>query len=259
MSNSVDDGDLPDHVGAALGAAAGDIARRANATRSIARIVEPNALAPSRLEERRLIHRDASVREQADAFREIRTALLALGGGNNFITMVAPVSSRSGGSFVARNLAAAFAFDEAKTALLIDCDLRHPSLHRDLVVEPDRGGLIDYLDHPAIGVETILYHTGIPRLRLIPAGRERETSGEYFTSFRMRAMLDSLRSRYADRYLFLDGPAVAGSPDAQILADLADFVVLVAGSGRDTANAIQKAVAKFEPNKLAGVVLNQLP
>ncbi len=253
------DNELPDHVGAALGAAAGDIARRANASRSISRIVEPTPLVPARLEERRLIHREPSVREQADAFREVRTALLALGEGRNFITMVAPVSSGSGGSFVARNLAAAFAFDEAKTALLIDCDLRHPSLHRDLVVDAERGGLTDYLDHPALGVENILYHTGVPRLRLIPAGRQRETSGEYFTSFRMRAMLDSLRSRYADRYLFLDGPAVRNSPDAQILADLADYVVLVAGSGRDTPTAIQKAVARFDPNKLAGVVLNELP
>lgn len=250
---------LPDHVGAALGAAAGDIARRAGASRSIARIVEPNVLAPVALEERRLIHREESVRRQADAFREIRTRLLALGGDQNFVTMVAPISPRSGGSFVARNLAAAFAFDEARTALLIDCDLRHPSQHTELRVDPVEGGLIDYLDHPARGVEKILYHTGIPRLRLIPCGRQREMSGEYFSSFRMRAMLDSLRSRYPDRYLFLDGPAVKGSPDARILADLVDFVVLVAGSGRDTPASIQKVVENFDSNKLAGIVLNELP
>jgi protein-tyrosine kinase len=253
------DSALPDHVGAALSAAADDIGRRGSATRSIARIVEPHTLARRALEERRLIHRDESVRGQADAFREIRTRLLALGGDQNFITMVAPVSSRSGGSFVARNLAAAFAFDEAKTSLLIDCDLRHPSQHGALGIDPANGGLIDYLDRPALGIEKILYHTGIPRLRLIPAGRVREIGGEYFSSFRMRAMLDSLRSRYPDRYLFLDGPAAKDSPDARILADLVDFVVLVAGSGRDTAGSIQKVMANFDPEKLAGIVLNQLP
>ncbi|MEZ5461176.1 CpsD/CapB family tyrosine-protein kinase [Dokdonella sp.] len=260
MSNpDSSDNTMPDHVGKALGAAAGDMARRAGATRSIARIVEPNALAPVALEERRLIHREESVRRQADAFREIRTRLLALGGEHNFVTMVAPISPRSGGSFVARNLAAAFAFDEAKTALLVDCNLRHPSQHTELRVDPVNGGLIDYLDHPSLGVEKILYHTGIPRLRLIPCGRQREMGGEYFSSFRMRAMLDSLRSRYADRYIFLDGPAVKGSPDARILADLVDFVVLVAGSGRDTPASIQKVVANFDSTKLAGIVLNELP
>jgi Mrp family chromosome partitioning ATPase len=73
----------------------------------------------------------------------------------------------------------------------------------------------------------------------------------------MRAMLDSLRCRYTDRYLFLDGPAIKGSPDARILSDLADFVVVVVGYGRDTPTAVNQAVANFEPSKLAGVVFNQ--
>ncbi len=254
-----DDNSTPDHVRAALGAAALDIAQRASATRSIARIVEPHALSTRTLGERRLIHQDDSSRVYADAFREIRTRLLALGGTDNFVTMIAPISHGSGGSFVARNLAAAFAFDEAKTALLIDCDMRHATQHTALGVNPTEGGLIDYLEHPALGVEKILYHTGIPRLRLIPVGKRREMSAEYFSSFRMRAVLDSLRSRYADRYLFIDGPAVKGAPDARILADLADFVVLVVGYGRDTPSTINKALANFEPNKIAGVVFNRAP
>jgi Mrp family chromosome partitioning ATPase len=259
MSTPADNHETPDHVGAALGATAGDIGRRISSSRSIARITEPHALAPRTLEERRLIHRDDSVRRQADSFREIRTRLLAMGGDQNFITMVAGISPHSGASFVTRNLAAAFAFDDTKTSLLIDCDLRHPAQHSALGVNPAEGGLIDYLDHPAIGIEKILYHTGIPRLRLIPTGTRREMGGEYFSSFRMRAMLDSLRSRYPDRYLFLDGPSVKGSPDARILADLADFVVLVVGYGRDTPTSINKAVGNFDPNKLAGVVFNHAP
>ena len=65
------------------------------------------------------------------------------------------------------------------------------------------------------------------------------------------------RNRYPDRYLFLDSPPVRGSPDARILADLADVVVLVAGYGRDTAASIAQAAANFDPNKFAGVVFNQ--
>ena len=70
-----DDKAVPDHVRAALSAAALDIAQRTSASRSIARIVEPHALTTRTLEERRLIHRDESARVQADAFREIRTRL----------------------------------------------------------------------------------------------------------------------------------------------------------------------------------------
>jgi len=228
------------------------------ASRSIARMAEPHALTTRQLEERRLIHRYESARAQADAFREIRTRLLALGGEQNFVTLVTSVSPGSGGSFVARNLAAAFAFDEAKTALLIDCNPRHAAQYKALGTEAGPG-LIDYLDHPAMGMEPIIHRTGIPRLRLIPSGTARETGAEYFSSFRMRAALDSLRCRYPDRYLFLDGPAVKGSPDARILSDLADFVVLVAGYGRDTPAAITQAAATFDPGRFAGVVFDALP
>lgn len=227
-----------------------------DAGRSMSRVSESHELAPRKLEERRLIHRNDSVRQHADAFREIRTRLLELGGARNFITLVAPVSHGCGGSFVARNLAAAFAFDEAKTALLIDCDLHHPSQHLALDLKPAQGGLVDYLDRHDADLESVIYPVGVPRLRLMPAGGQRETGGEYFSSLRMRTMLDSLRSRYADRYIVLDGPAAQNSPDARILADLADFIVLVAGYGRVTAKAVEKAVARFDQEKLAGVVFN---
>jgi protein-tyrosine kinase len=232
--------------------------QRSSASLEISRMdVDGHALLPLQLEQRRMIHREESVRPQADAFREIRTRLLGLAGQQNFVTLVVSVSPRSGGSFVARNLAAAFAFDEVRTSLLIDCNLRYPSQHKALEVNPAQGGLIDFIERPALGIESILYPTGIPRLRLIPAGNARENSGEYFSSSRMRTVLDSLRGRYADRYLFLDGPAIKGSPDARILSDMADFVVVVAGYGRDTPAAISQAAANFEPDKLAGVVFNQ--
>lgn len=252
---------LPDSVDGVLEAAARTLEKRPPASHAMIARMHDHAgmLAPLQLEQKRLIHRDESVRRQSDAFREIRTRLLGMGGQQNFVTLVVSVSPRSGSSFVARNLAAAFAFDDAKTSLLIDCNLRYPDQHRALGVDPVTGGLIDLLEHPAIGIERILYPTGIPRMRLIPAGRAHENIGEYYSSYRMSAVLDALRSRYPDRYLFLDGPAIKGSPDARILSDLADFVVVVAGYGRDTPAAISQAVTNFDPAKLAGVVFNQVP
>ncbi|TBR36141.1 MULTISPECIES: polysaccharide biosynthesis protein [Dyella] len=259
-NDASNDRSLPESIESVLEAAARNLEKRPTAGHSIARMQENvGLLAPRQLEERRLIHRDASVRPHSDAFREIRTRLLGLGGTQNFVTLVVSVSPRSGCSFVARNLAAAFAFDEAKTSLLIDCNLRYPNQHRALGVDPTAGGLVDLLEHPVLGMERIVYHTGIPHLRLIPAGRVHENSGEYFSSFRMSAVLDQLRTRYTDRYLFLDGPAIKGSPDARILSDLADFVVVVAGYGRDTPAAISQAVTHFDPAKMAGVVFNHVP
>ena len=232
---------------------------RADTSRSLALMDEPTALTPRELEECRVIHRNDSVREQADAFRELRTRLLALGGDRNFVTLVAPVSHGCGGSFVARNLATAFAFDDTKSALLVDCDALHPTQHTALRVDAGHGGLMDYLDDSDTDLARILYRTGVPRLRLIPSGRQREMTGEAFSSFRMRAMMDSLRSRYPDRYLVLDSPSVLGSPDARILSELADLVVLVAGYGKVTPEKLEKAIGSFPADKVAGVVFNEIP
>ena len=228
-------------------------------SRAIGLRTEPQALSIAQLESRKLIHRDDSARRYADVFRELRTRLLALGGGQNFVTMVTAASPQSGASFVARNLAAAFAFGESMSALLVDCNLRNPSQARALDVETTGGGLIDYLDDSTRTIEDVICRTGIPRLQLLGAGRSIELHGEHFSSLRMRTMIDSLRGRYHDRYLILDAPAVKNSPDARILSDLADFVVVVAGYGRDTPSAIAEAAGSFDPQKLAGVVFNHIP
>ncbi|HEY9541494.1 MAG TPA: polysaccharide biosynthesis protein [Luteimonas sp.] len=215
-------------------------------------------LSPRALEDRKLIHRNDSVRSQADAFRGLRTKLLALGQDRDFITLVAPVQPGCGGSFVARNLAAAFAFDDSKTALLVDCDPLHPTQHTALGVDVDSGGMMDYLDGSVTDLAAIQYHTGLPRLHLVPSGTPRETTGEYFSSSRMRMMIDSLRGTQSNRYLILDSPPTLDSPDARILSDLADLIVVVAGYGQTTVDRIDDAAANFDPDKLAGVVFNNI-
>ncbi len=225
----------------------------------ILRMDEPAPKPARDLDARGLIRHDMADRRHADVFRDLRTQLLAHGRGRNFVTLVAPVSAGSGASFVAANLAAAFAFDESKTALLVDCNLRTPSLHERLGVRMLNGGLTDFLDNPAIGLDKVIYPTGVRRLRLIPAGERREGSGEYFTSYRMMGLISNLRARYPDRYLILDAPPIGSSPDARILSDLADIAVVVAGHGVDTLPQIKDSVAVLDPARLAGVVFNGVP
>lgn len=233
------------------------LVERLVANRSITRITETTALSPAQMQDRAIISPTSMGQPQVDAFREVRTRLLATSNDNNIVTLVAPVSRGSGGSYVARNLAAAFAFDETKSAVLIDCDLYRPTQHTTMRINPFKGGLVNYLEDPATFIADMLYETGIPRLRLVPAGAAPKRNSEYFSSFRMRLLVDSLRSRYPDRYLFLDSPPVRGAPDARILADIADVVVLVAGYGRDSPDDIARAAANFDPNKFAGVVFNE--
>lgn len=233
------------------------ITARRGGSLSIARMQEPSPLTVSQLEDRSIIYRSGLAQPVVDSFRELRTRLLSMFNGNNFVGLVVPVSRGSGGSFVARNLAAAMAFDQAKSSLLIDCDLRNPTQHETMRVDIAQGGLIDALEDPDRNIADLIYQTGVPRLRLLPAGTGQEVASEYFASFRMGLLLDSLRSRYPDRYIFMDAPPASAGPDAKILGGLADVIVLVAGYGHDTTAAIAQAGASFDPNKFAGVIFNE--
>ena len=245
--------------GPAQAQAAAARAAAARGATDVARRDSVRALAPTALEARHLIHREMDDIEQVDSFRELRTRLLMPASARHQVTLVTGVGPRCGTTFVAKNLASAIVFDDSRHALLIDCNLRRPALAREFAVDGNGGGLVEFLEKPAIGLPTVIHPTGIPRLTVIPAGAARRHGGEALSTFRMRALVDMLRSRFPDRLLVLDAPPALGSPDACILAELADAVLLVAGEGRHRPEAIAEAARRFPPEKLAGVVFNQLP
>jgi len=224
-------------------------------SKQIVRMQEPRRLTHDDLDERRIIYPESRNRALVNRFRDLRTKLLEVSGGNNFTLVVSGASSGAGSSFVALNLAAAFAFDQAKTALIIDCNLREPSLHSTLDVMPETG-LTDFLDDPDYDISRILYPTGIPRLRLIPAGSRRETPAEFFTSFRMKQFLQAIRRRYPDRFIVLDTAPISESPDARILTELCDYAMLVVPHGKITAATAEQAATAFNPDKFVGAVIN---
>jgi protein-tyrosine kinase len=235
-----------------------DLALIAAASRQIATMSEPRKLDQEYLKDSRIIFPEMQNRKVANAFREIRTKLLRRSQGQNPVTMVTSVSARGGGSFIALNLAAAFAFDDSKTSLLVDCNLRDPSQHNRIGIEPEYG-LTDYLENPELDTELIIYPSGIHRLRIIPVGRRRENVVEHFTSLRMRNLISDIQGRYPDRYIILDAPPVGESVDARILADLCDLVVIVVDYGKVTESQVMSAVDAVGKEKLAGVILNNDP
>ena len=196
--------------------------------------------------------------EQLDLFRELRTRLLAVAlarGLASFTVLVVPLAGRSGASFVARNLAAALTLHDERVAVLIDCNLRNPTQHIALGAQAKEGGLFQFLEQPDITLDRLVVPTVIPRLHLIPAGKPSVAAREYFSSFGMNMLLDALRQELC--CTVLDGPPVTGAPDARILSELADMVVLVVGYGRSSAEEISEAAAAFDRNKFAGVVFNE--
>ena len=219
---------------------------------------EHKLLSADELWERGIIHPQRAEEPAVQVFRELRTKIIQQNDGQNAVILVAAVSKGNGASFIARNLGAAFAFDSAKTALLVDCNFRNPSVHR-LLPDPSLPGLADYFENPEIDVTKIIHPVGIARFRAIPTGGLRAIPAEYMVSVKMRRLMDSLRERYRDRFIILDSPPMSDIADARILSELSDYVLVVARHGCATNAQIETGLSAISNKKLLGIVFNDEP
>lgn len=234
------------------------IKSRIDSTTAIALMNEPDLRDMSELALQRIIYPDMAENGTVQAFREIRTRILQKTNGQNCIIMVTSVAGDSGSTFVATNLGVAFAFDAGKTALLVDCNLRKPGLQK-LFPGKVPLGITDYLEKADLDVADIIHPIGIERLRVIPAGDQREIPSEYFTSVRMKQMLGSIRQRYAERFILIDAPPVSETADTQILAELCDYILLVVPYGKVTNGQVEASLKSIDSKKLLGIVFNNEP
>lgn len=209
------------------------------------------------LDELKILHTGVGNRDQLKVFRDLRTRITRRAGTGNFLCLVTSLIEGGGASYVASNLAAAIALDKTKTSLIVDCNLYAPSVDRLLATPADKG-LTDFLDTYHMGVESIVHASGIPRVRIIPAGHKRLGGTEMLTTPRMRAFMDEIKHRYSDRFILLDSPSASiYSAETRILAELCDFVVMVIPAGRVSESQINESIAAIGRDRLVGVVFNR--
>jgi len=234
------------------------LADRARA--ELANMEEAKLFSDRQLELLGIVHPRSKDRALVDAFRQLRTKLYSLREGN-FSVLVSSVVPQGGGSFVGLNLAATIAFDKAKTSLLVDANLHDPIVHRlqKLIGIENGHGLLEYLEHPELGIEHIVSPSGVPRMRVIPIGSHAEISAEHFTSARYRQLMEDIKDRYDNRFVVVDGPAMSTTADARILSDICDYTVLVVPYGGVTPGSLDAIVDEIDERKLAGIVMNDQP
>ncbi len=232
--------------------------QRVISSSAISRMREKTLLDKNVLAQNRIIYPELGENATVRAFREIRTKILQKTQGANCTIMVTSVTGNGGCSFVALNLGAAFAFDAGKTALLMDCNFRNPSL-QTLFTPEKTHGLTDYLEHPEMDISNIIHSVGIERLRVVPSGGRREIPAEYFTSARMKELLGNITRRYAERFIILDAPPMTETADMRILAELCDYALLVVPYGKATESQISACAKAIGDKKLFGVVFNNEP
>ncbi len=219
---------------------------------------EARLLGAGDLAQRGIIQLQQGEDPAVQVFRDLRTKIIQQSQGQNAVILVTSVSKGCGSSFIARNLGAAFAFDMGKTALLIDCNLKNPSVH-NLLANASAPGLTEYFENSDLDVKEIIHPVGIARFRVITAGNRREILEEHFTSGKMKRLMEIVRRRYQERFIIMDGPPMSKIADIRILSDLADYVLVVARYASSTNTQIARCLNAISEKKQLGIILNDEP
>jgi len=174
--------------------------------------------------------------------------------GLNTILLTSAVAGE-GKSLTAINLALSLAKELSTTVVLVDADLRNPSLHNFFGFEPAQG-ISDYLFH-SHPLEDLFINPGINKLLLLPGHARVEDSAEALGAPKMEQLIRELKTRYPDRYVIIDAPALNGLADTLILSKYADGVVMVIEAGKTTYSQILDSLHHLEGCNIIGFVLNK--
>ncbi|MGO9597472.1 MAG: GumC family protein [Isosphaeraceae bacterium] len=199
---------------------------------------------------------------EADAFRNLRASLLGVADRRGPILSLLVTSPKAGDgkSTAALNLAATCARAGERT-LLLDVDLRRPTLADVFPPEPEKEGtlygLVDVLQGTLPWQKT-LRHTELRNLDFIPTGDPRDIPIEILGTLELRQLLTALANHY-DRVI-LDGPAVLGMADCRMLGRMVDASLLVIRAGAHQLVTLQRAKGMLEQSHvaIAGVIVNGL-
>jgi capsular exopolysaccharide synthesis family protein len=192
----------------------------------------------------------------AEAYRVLRTNILFAQKDPKLNTLTAiSGGAGEGKSTTLFNLAAVFA-QNGQRVLLVDSDLRRPSLHKMFKVS-NAIGLTNYLLKQNT-LEEVIQTTPLPTLDFMPSGKLPSSSLGLLSSQQMKDLIRDLKRRYD--FVFFDSPPIMGVSDASILASEVDMVLQVIQYRRYPQHMTIRAKQMVEKvgGNLLGIVLNNI-
>jgi capsular exopolysaccharide synthesis family protein len=192
----------------------------------------------------------------AERYRRLRWKLdqPGDGGATHQVVVVTSAVPGEGKTTTAVNLALAFAEDRDRRTLLVDADLRRPSITK-YVVPPPTLGLSEILSGETT-LDHVLIELKSSHLTLLPAGTPQQNPLESLRSDYLASFVSELRRRF-DR-IVIDTPPTVPFTDAAVLNAAGDGALLVVRAGKTTGTLIERACASLSHGKLLGVVLNDV-
>lgn len=193
---------------------------------------------------------------EASAYKMLRTQVLQQFNENklNVLAITSPTLG-AGKTLTAINLALSISLEVDTTVLLVDADLRQPSVHRYFGQKPTQG-LSEYLTD-GIALQQLLVNPGLGRFIYLPGGQALLNSSEMLSSPKMVALVEELKSRYSSRIIVFDLPPVLRGDDAIAFAHYIDATLLVLEDGVTQEQEVIRAAELLKSTHLIGTVLNK--
>jgi len=207
---------------------------------------------PQDLNKRRisLLQPDSYVAEQ---FRALRGRIDSIASQTPIktVALTSPLPGE-GKTTAAINLAVVTAMSLGRRVLLIDCDLRRPKVHGSLGLRPE-SGLAEVLNDESSLEQAILKVEGLS-LEVLAVRDRPSNPSELLASQQMRELVAEASARY-DRVI-LDTPAALGLPDAKIVSELCDGMVVVVRADVTTQQDVQATLEIMDRRRILGLLLN---
>lgn len=192
-----------------------------------------------------------------DAYRMLRTRVLQSMRNNGWTSVaVTGPATGCGKTLTAINLAISLAMEVSHTVLLVDLDLRRPSIHEYFGYQPELG-LSDYLLDAEVPLYKLLFTPAIDRLVVLPGHNAIGNSAEMLRSPRMISLVNELKTRYPDRLIVFDLPPILAADDALAFSPYTDCFLMVAEAGGTKKDDLEKAYDILKSTPLVGTVLNK--
>jgi polysaccharide biosynthesis transport protein len=193
--------------------------------------------------------------QMAESYRALRTSLLLTSlGAPPKVILITSALPREGKTTTSVNTAIVLA-QKGTRVLLIDADLRRPSIHKALGLGP-RAGLSNVLTGGATAQQATVRSPILPNLFVLPAGTPPPNPAELMASQQMFDLIAELREQYD--HIVIDTPPTLSVTDAVVLSTRSDAVVLVIRSSQTTKPALRRTrdILAQVNARVAGVLLN---
>lgn len=193
----------------------------------------------------------------AEEYRKLKSVIVQMSKQDQcrYSIMVSSSIGGEGKSLTSCNLAISLAEDEDHEVLLIDNDLRNPSLNKYLGIKPEWGLTDCLLDD--VPVDRALIDTGRGHLTLLATGKKVPNPVEVLSSRKMDEFIAAIKERFANSFIIFDTPPALPYADARIISLLADRLLFVVKEGGTSLNNIKEALESLNNIKLLGLVYNK--